>query len=47
MMRPVDPHVINMLHKILRPAPVAHALWQYKKTIVVQGYQKILGRDES
>lgn len=46
-MRPVDPHVINMLHKILWPAPVAHALWQYTKTVVVQGYQKILGPDES
>ena len=42
-MRPVDPHVINMLHKVLWPAPVAHALWQYTKTVTVQSYRKILG----
>lgn len=47
MMRPVDPHVINMLHKILWPAPVAHALWQYAKTVVVQGCHKIMNPDSS
>lgn len=47
MMRPVDPHVINMLHKILWPAPVAHALWQYAKAVVVQGCHKIMSPDGS
>lgn len=47
MMRPVDPNVINMLHKILWPAPVASALWQYAKAVTVQGCRKIMSRDGS
>lgn len=41
--QPVDPYVINMLHKVLWPAPLASAVWQYTKTVVGQSYSKLVG----
>lgn len=39
---PVDPHVINMLHKVLWPAPAMHALWTHATTLATAYTRQLL-----